>query len=551
MKIETMWLEPPQSIGGLDHLGTQAPCVLIYGQLLPGITNVTDRARYYSFYPWLIWSYDRRFVKNDSATFIERFRRADCLFTLISERHARCTDHDNERHGVAMIGRVKLVGALDRLEEAGEQLILSQYTDQESPRRYFKNPMGGLAQYYAGTLGDLGLVDSSAKPWIKYTKEHGAPLAGSVDVAVDGDRFWQVVERNTVTTDDLDALSAFCACQIPSSVEECKTLIDIFFDTHSAYGEEGKERLRSLALIQKLVEELPDGVDLSEDVFRACVYSGTLPGGQPWLIPDTLSTTRNHWAIYVRNDLLSVALQTILAVSLRELQPQTIEATRLFGTVEAFAEWFANSPATSAAIEDLAAISFADYISLTESDAPARAQWEKEKHEVQLGRRLVQGWSRGEPTELLLSDALALLATLVSRDDPLQPAYGGLAITTDALTDYPMNLVSLRQRATGWRSMTTSKVVTDLVAWCLNTHLRVALRKLRQTGRSTFHLRPTERGLEVVGTEIPPPAPTSPRFSPAVQILRDIGALTRDARANNRQTCLTPTGRVLMEKACA
>ena len=46
MKIETSWVSPPLSIGGLDHLGTQAPCVLIYGQLLPGITNVTDRARF-------------------------------------------------------------------------------------------------------------------------------------------------------------------------------------------------------------------------------------------------------------------------------------------------------------------------------------------------------------------------------------------------------------------------------------------------------------------------------------------------------------------------
>ena len=67
MKVETAWVSPPQAIGGLDHLGTQAPCVLIYSQLLPGITNVTDRARYYSFYPWLIWSFDQRYAKDDEA----------------------------------------------------------------------------------------------------------------------------------------------------------------------------------------------------------------------------------------------------------------------------------------------------------------------------------------------------------------------------------------------------------------------------------------------------------------------------------------------------
>jgi hypothetical protein len=51
MKVETAWVSPPQAIGGLDHLGTQAPCVLIYSQLLPGITNVTDRAAVLLFLP--------------------------------------------------------------------------------------------------------------------------------------------------------------------------------------------------------------------------------------------------------------------------------------------------------------------------------------------------------------------------------------------------------------------------------------------------------------------------------------------------------------------
>ena len=104
--------------------------------MLPGITNVTDRARYYSFYPWLVWSFDQRYAKDDEARFVELFRRADCLFTLVSERHAWKTDRDNERHGVATVGRVQLTSALDRLE-AGDHLSFSQYTSQESPLRGF------------------------------------------------------------------------------------------------------------------------------------------------------------------------------------------------------------------------------------------------------------------------------------------------------------------------------------------------------------------------------------------------------------------------------
>ncbi|HQP37582.1 MAG TPA: hypothetical protein PLI95_20495, partial [Polyangiaceae bacterium] len=60
--VETVaWVRPPEPIRGLDHLGVQAPCIALYGQLLPGITNVTDRARYYTFHPWVLWSFEKRY----------------------------------------------------------------------------------------------------------------------------------------------------------------------------------------------------------------------------------------------------------------------------------------------------------------------------------------------------------------------------------------------------------------------------------------------------------------------------------------------------------
>lgn len=92
--------------------------------------------------------------------------------------------------------------------------------------------------------------------------------------------------------------------------------------------------------------------------------------------------------------------------------------------------------------------------------------------------------------------------------------------------------------------------MADLFAWLMNTHLRVALRKLRHTGQSTFRFRPTERGIRIVD-DIPPPAPTTPRFRQAVQVLRDIGALTRDVAMTGSPTKPSVEGLMLMEEAGA
>ncbi|MBZ0095531.1 MAG: hypothetical protein K8H75_09225 [Sulfuricella sp.] len=547
MKIDTNWVSPPQSIGGLDHLGTQAPCVLIYAQLLPGITNVTDRARYYSFYPWLIWSFEQRYEKDDAAIFVEFFRRADCLFTLISERHARITDRDNERHGIAMVGRIQLTQALDRLE-SGEPLRLSQYTAQELPFRYFKNPMGGLSQYYAGTLSDLKLVDASAKPWIRYTKEFGIPLAEQVNASIEPDRFWNVIESDNVRLEDLDALAAFCACRLPQSIDECRTLTDLYFDRTKSYDQEGIQRKRSLGLILNLTQSLSEGHDLTEQVFRACTYSGALPGQTAWVVPESLQSTLACWAIYQRNDLLSIACQTVLGLVLRELEPQDAASKIAYGSVEIFAETFSKGRAVSAVAKKLGAGSFASYIDRLSETAPPLGSWENEAHEFQIALRMLTSWSRGDDTETLVDASVSLLALLACRDNLSQSPYGGVAMPPEALNDYPINLASFRARVATWRSMSFADFFANLVTWCLNTHLRVALRKLRQTGRSTFHMRPSERGLEVVG-EIPPPANTTPRFRQAVQILRDIGALTRDLSKPNRQTRLSDVGAGLLEES--
>lgn len=553
MKITTSWLTPPSTASGLDHLGTQAPCVLIYSRLLPGITNVTDRARYFSFYPWVVWAYDQRYAKDDLEHFIDRFRRADCLFTLIAERHSRLAGA-NARHGAAMVGRNSLVPALDGLEEGGALLLVDYASLNDASHRYFKNRLGGLGQYYAGVLFELGLMQVSPGGWSLYTNANG-PLSGqgisgehlaqSLDARIDGDRFWKVVEQGVVSFDDLDALAGFCACNIVGNANECELLRDIFFDRQGQF-DDGVPRRRTLGLIQHLAASLPPGVDLDQRVFRACVYTGALPGEAIWQVPESLQEMRRLWATYVRNDLLSVGFLTLFAVCLKALEPQSVEEGQRLSTIEAFAEWMADSSDVQSAVSELGGGTFGERVSHFRSSEVVLEAWEHPEHEVRLGAGLLAGWSQGEESRVLLRDTLRLLVALASRTSDQAP-YSGFGFGQDALRDYPINLASFVDRVTQWEHMALKDVVADLVRWALNTHLRVALRKLRQTNRATFQLRPSERGLEVVADTPPAPTATSPRFRQAVQILLDLGVFTRDGDGLTRNTS---DGRSLMEFAC-
>lgn len=532
--IKTDWLTPPPSIGGLDHLGTQAPCILAYSQLLPGITNVTDRARYYSFYPWVIWSLESHGKGTTHQEFVEKFRRADCLFTLIAERHARNSDQDAERHGAAMVGRMKLTSALTALEE-GTPLRLSRYTAQDSDARYFQNKMGGLGQYYAGILTDFAILDSRSSDWIRYSRERGQPIAESVDKTVDGKLFWQTCDSDKVTLAALDRLAAFCPCQLQNSTREHRHLQALFLNETPYAEEEGLPRRNSLSMLLHLAHSLQSSCpreDLTQSTFRGCVYTSRLPSGVPWKLPGTLENTRALWALYERGDLLSVAFQCLFAAALIGMS----EAENRFFTAESFAEYFLGMQRLRRALSALSTATLESEIGRYLQNGPALDNWRDADHEIQLAERMVvASLAEYSKNEDLVLTAIRCLVAIAAREMTEPWDYTRVGWTEEALSDYPINLVSFRRRVHGWLPRSMMEVMREIVQWTLSTHLRVALRKLRHTGQSSFRFRPTERGFEVVQVTLP--ANTIPRFRQATQILRDLAMLCR-VQGTTRLTAL-------------
>lgn len=559
------WVKSPSSINGLDQLGTQSPCTLIYAQLLPGITNVTDRARYYSLYPWIVRSLDLRYKSDSSDQYIQRFRRADCLLTLIAERHARKLK--DEHHGEAMIGRQRLVPALTRLE-GGEPLQLSTYATQsdDSKDRYFQNRLGGMGQYYLGQLAELRILDASRKPWVSYTPEGGTPLAQAVDQLKSIDDFWRLVDADNITLEDLDALEEFCICAAPTHANEHKLLMDLFFAKTSYYKErtalgnyDPDFRSCTLRLLLHLANALSQNSSrpINEDGFRAAVYSGSLVRNEPWELPEDLARIRALWSIYERNDLLSVACLSIFSSALQALDIE-VRAGRTVHSVESFAAYLSCKSEIEGSLAGLmrsaesvrqTGATFSDLVEHMEKIHPPLDDWHNSGHEIHIASELTSKPPTAQTYPRTMRAALQLVALLASRVPLFPNGYGDLLLRASDLENYPINLVSIVRRIERWQALPLKQALEDLIAWCLNTHLSVALRKLRQTRQGSFHLQPTESGLRTLGS-IPEPVQTLPRIWQALRILADMGALSRYATSVPESSAgfvITPFGKSLLE----
>jgi hypothetical protein len=552
MDFSTAWLKPSSSKSGRDHLGVQGPCINIYGQLLPGITNVTDRARYYSFYPWFFWAIEQHYRDSTWRFITDRFRRADCLFTLVAARHSKIHDEREELHGISMVGRDTLIPALGLLDK-GESLKLSNYATQDTDdsNRYFKNKLGGLGQYYAGPLRELGILGGDSRNGFQYTKERGQLLADAFDSGIDRERFFSVIEGDMVTGTILDELFEFCPCRLLFNTNEQSALTDLFFDRQQIFGPEGKRRRKTLCLFLHLISELHlSGTPVEHLVFRKSVYSNHLPDNKKWQLPQSLHRVQESWEIFQRNELLSIALQGIFWSVLEAIKTSPNSQVWLI-SVESLTNWFMESRYIKSISENILSLDFSTFLQNAEQNLPLVEEWNNDNHELSMADEIIQKCrTKAAETnygEIILL-AFKILANISIRDDAERGPYGAISLPEDYLWYYPVNLNSFFYHVRNvWSAMKVKDVIAFLVSrWSIENHLRVALRKMRTDQRDTFQIRPTDDGLIWVNT--PEPIYTNPRFNQGIRILWDIGLIEQTDKSQRFQ--LTNRGQNILGEIC-
>jgi hypothetical protein len=207
-------------------MGIQNSSITVYGLLLPGLTNLTGRLRYYSFYCWLLYEYTKEFRKSgrertvrDQQNFI---RRAELAMAFLMEG----------RGAKSVVGSMHVDARAFSLVQGCYDLKSSADFDYNPDHdKYWKYPTGAFGQYYLGSLVYLELVDVYEDSF--KVLERGEKLAEAFVKSVSErarELFLTSVREGRLSKDDIEDLEEICLDMINVGSPEWTTLNDILFN---------------------------------------------------------------------------------------------------------------------------------------------------------------------------------------------------------------------------------------------------------------------------------------------------------------------------------
>ena len=137
------------SINGLDQLGLNLTSERIFDFLLPGLNNVTNRIRYYSFYCWFFEWYAETIQIISSKEQMKYLRRAEFLLALIAAHK-----------GQGGIPGITKANEVYHSSNGNFDLDAGTYEGQGSTEgSYWKNSRGVLGQYYISSIKQIGIIN--------------------------------------------------------------------------------------------------------------------------------------------------------------------------------------------------------------------------------------------------------------------------------------------------------------------------------------------------------------------------------------------------------
>ena len=488
---------------GLDPLGMQNSSVNLYQRLLPGISNVTLRMRYYGLYAWLSRTYALSKPSNDPEDWKRFVRRAEALYALVAY-HAR-----NES-GVAGI----LWAGKTYEDSVSETIDFAVAADPGSKSAYLQQAWGAYGAAYGSQLFAIGIFWESpnhAIPVLSKTVGDRLARVFAEELGELAELFGEVIARGVVTRDELDRLSTVVPSNIGLTGDERALYQEILLTPHDSEDRDAVSRRLSLLLVLSvagLIGRAPD----AEEV-RWILYAEQDQQGRPLTISDPeLQAQRQRWWVYHANDLCHVALETLLKFALDTVGaiPTGLPLNSLIPLcVERMLEDVDTIPAT-----------WGDLLESVQPAANAYAD-EDEQAEWSLCAAIMKNAGRTDPTECppeTAWQATLLLGVLHRRvRDENHPVGAELTkFTSEAFQTLLTETRFLDAHAEESIERMLARLIEHRV---VRRHLWVAARKF-QHGDYTFLIESDDGRIRL--REKDGPVFTNPRLGPAITFLKDI-----------------------------
>lgn len=303
--LDPEWTEKEYRHGGSrDDLGIETLGESILADLLPGINNQTDRARYYSFWAWVL----RDFINDPHAQHTQRN-----LYKWLRRREAALI-LGNLSHDCG----VNVAGTTIGRKVWGE----GQKSRYDLNWKSMESVSGGAYQlYYRGVLQETNvIVSKDDQPHDELTNTIGINLADAYDKSVSGTKYVEsYLDADQIRKQDIqDFAQAGCLCQISEYPEERQALIDTFFrfDTPDTLA---VKRLASLCFLLDIIDQ-SDGYPLNEEIIRAALYFWGYKDHHDYVPTTNVITAAQRWRIFQLRQYFVYAVESFWSLFLHHIK---------------------------------------------------------------------------------------------------------------------------------------------------------------------------------------------------------------------------------------
>ena len=300
---------------GEDHLGVDGAAQSYQQYLIPGIITITEHARYYSFYAWVLYRFingGSRLLKDFKGTFFKRHEVALIL---------GCYSHHPDESLGGLVGSGTNNYKARQMWESGERISLDA--------DYFKDKLGGLGQYYRTAMQTMGLIAESEHPnWVYRLTSQGKELAVAYEKSIQETAYFKALKKRgpleRLSRDDAAEYGNMgCICPQALTHGADRELLRHAFFRFDQVGDVGNSHVRrrlSLGITLDLVHGARG--KLEEYMIRRALYLGEYAPGRVYRPAKRLEKWSERWKMVEIRHMYSLGLQCLFAAFLLYLSQQ-------------------------------------------------------------------------------------------------------------------------------------------------------------------------------------------------------------------------------------